>query len=356
MKEIDEYDEPLKGNSEMTGNVAARQDEPLPMENCAQLRPYLHRLVEDELDPMRASRVGEHLEVCPQCERVREELDDERLMVMEALVSAPDLSTRFASKIRQRIEIEAGRARVQARQRWTHGLGSAAAMILVSVVVSVGSGDRSDSPNLAALIPSEPLVRSETMISPGTLVSSETIRSATMNRRNVDLGPLRRLPLASVVTHPVTLPLGGPQPKLRGFVVRTPNGQRTRITLQGARVKQLIPFRLRVTRSRGRVSLNAGHLLALANRLSPKPLRVRPARRDPCRDDPNHDGITDLNDLAYACQLVMGTGQELAAHALETGNGAPRVAPGPTEGTLPEGGTPDGTFTDSECEEYCLRV
>ena len=360
-----ENNEPLRITSE-TEDVTPGQNTPLPAENCAQVRPYLHRLVEDELDATRGTWVRKHLDACRQCADVRKELDLERLMVIEALVSAPNLSTRFASKVRQQIEAEAGQARIQERQRWTFGLGSAAAMILVSVVVSIGAGNRSEAPSLARLVPSETMARSETHTTPVTLASSEVIQSG---RRDVNAGPLRRLPSVTTATQPVALPVGGArqlpavenstpatlahhkvsrsQPKVRKIVVHG--------LPPGARLKGVFPIRVRTHGSRGRV-LNVGHLLALANRLSHRPAQPQPARRDPCRDDPNHDGITDLNDLAYACQLVMGTGQGLAAEALEARNGAPRVGSGTAEGTPSEGATPDGTFTDSECEEYCLRV
>lgn len=329
-----DYDHTAGGENRMAGDVNQREEAVPRTENCAQFRPYLHRLIEDELTPMTSALVRSHLENCPQCERFRQELEDERLLVLESLVSMPELSAKFAGKVRQKIEGEIQWARAQTRQRWVLGLGSAAAMILVAVVLAIGSSNRSEAPLVAATVP--------TVISPPA-----------------DLSRPHALPVGASIVRPVSLPVGLRAParhqRQQSFIFHGPNGAKTKITPPaGARLTKV--FRFRVRTNPGHPNLNVGHVLALANRLGQRPILRRRAPQDPCRDDPNDDGITDLKDLAYACQVVMGTGQALTGSMESKGRNLRRGDPNAVNGTPTDGSLPDGTFTDSECEEYCLRV
>jgi hypothetical protein len=85
--------------------------------------------------------------------------------------------------------------------------------------------------------------------------------------------------------------------------------------------------------------MNLARVASLAARFAPRavPSEIVEAT-DPCREDLNRDGVTDPRDVAFACQVVIG-GQP-AAPPLEVSDEDPA----------------DTRFTESECDEYCLRA
>jgi hypothetical protein len=65
---------------------------------------------------------------------------------------------------------------------------------------------------------------------------------------------------------------------------------------------------------------------------------------DPCAPDPNKDGKTDINDVAYSCQVLMAG---LA--------GSPPAALAPASLHVPDAA--EGSPSEADClDEHCVRT
>ena len=75
--------------------------------DCQRIAPVLHRYVEGELDPIRGQMVESHLTECPACLSEKEQLDMERLWLVETAFEGPILSTRLVEKVMEPVRREA---------------------------------------------------------------------------------------------------------------------------------------------------------------------------------------------------------------------------------------------------------
>jgi hypothetical protein len=89
-----------------------------------------------------------------------------------------------------------------------------------------------------------------------------------------------------------------------------------------------------------KADLNIADVIGIAVKLTPTRAPSPPSPRtrdddDPCRPDPNKDGKTDINDIAYSCQILIGGLSHASRHSLDSS---------------------DSAASDPDCEEYCARA
>jgi hypothetical protein len=244
---------------------------------CSRVDDLLHLHVEGELESIRENIVREHLAACAACRHARDELVEERRWFIEAAVKSPPLPARFRKRIIQRI---AGRERSVARKQrrvvLTRAAGIAAALALAFLIFRAPPRDGN-----GARLAGEDGV---TCAPPGSIADAPAIAAAD---------PVPPLPHAY------------PQP-----------GTNRAPILPGGTTFVRLP--------------NFGDVLGLAVLVAPStPRAVSP---DPCRQDPNQDGKTDLTDVAYSFQIILG-------------------APPPRSIELGE-----AREAEPECEELCVRA
>jgi len=224
---------------------------------CSAVQTHLHAYVEGELDSIRTGLLKGHMEDCSTCREQAEELKLERVWLLEACVDSPALPDSFTQKVMLRVKEEkraqAGRVRRAVYLRFGGGaLAAAAAVVMVSVLaVLQNSSDHKPE---------------------GTKVAGVDVAT-------------------------VEVP-GHPAPKRR--FVSVPHGNLRDLQPPGR--TRVIPRA--GSRFGGRVPAprfaNFGHVVGMAA------ARLSHTRdRDPCEPDPNQDGKTDWNDVAYSCQVIL---------------------------------------------------
>ncbi len=257
------------------------------MMDCQRILEHLHAHLEGESDPIRAQLIQKHLEGCEDCRRAGEDLKLDRIGFVEAAVQGPALSDSFTQKVLKRIEktIRADALRRRRAQLWRlGGLAAAAALILAAGVA---------------------VFRASPEIQPGDLAGgvTEAKKAPGMEDGGAEGDAF------PVEGRPGRLEAHGDSPaRPREIADRIPVG-----TIPPASV-WTTPFRdvrveplIRPAVWHGAALANFGHVLGMAERLAAPSLRrpEAPTRDDPCKPDPNKDGKTDINDVAYSCQVLI---------------------------------------------------
>ena len=113
---------------------------------CATCAEWLHLHLEGEAEPLLSRTLKEHLAACPACARRYEALERERVEVLEALLSTPPLSPRFASQVMGRIRgLERSERNRRLRRRLYRllsgtAVAAAAAAAALLIVLRTGGG------------------------------------------------------------------------------------------------------------------------------------------------------------------------------------------------------------------------
>ena len=255
-------------------------DDPHDDFGCSSAQTHLHAYVEGELDSIRTCLLKGHMEECSACREQVEELKLERVWLLEACVDSPALPDSFTKKVMLRVKEE---KRAQAG-RVRHGVylrlgGLAAAAVLMVTVLAVLKNSHGNKPE-------------------GTEIAGDDVATATM-----------KVP-------------GDPAPKVRFVGVPQRNLRELQVPRRTRVISQPRPrFRRRVPAI---MFANFGHVVGMAA------ARLTHARDiDPCEPDPNQDGKTDWNDVAYSCQVIL--------------SGQPPSPLDVSEATLP----------DPDCENVC---
>ncbi len=348
--------------------------------DCQRIAPVLHRYVEGELDPIRGQMVESHLAECPACLSEKEQLDLERLWLVETALEGPILSTRLVDKVMEPVRREAA-ARSSSR-RWRRTIMASAAACLFALIVGWSSGwswtSETGAPILTAQVepsPAGPLEADSLEV--GTLAVRVSDRDGHLNPEEIQLlavsprisprmspgTPIRtsprgfgNLPLAQVQpvehggfwndqTNPTFVNFGLPNvsclPQAASHegpsceaIPREPIRDPRRV----ARPTRIIHVKLAVgTTFRFKFRDSFGIALRLTNNRerSREGHTVRPPAAlidlDPCIPDPNSDGKTDSGDVAYGLQVLYGA-QPPDVYDVEP------------------------TALDPECEGSCLRA
>jgi hypothetical protein len=296
----------LSGGAESTGGGSGR--------SCGIHRPHLHRFVEGELEPIRARLLEEHLTTCPECEAAREDLERERLFVVESLVSSPPLSERLTRKILRRAERELcqrGNALFARRlRRLAVALGAsilgAAALLVLGTRILLGPSRDPGAMDPGAMAPASRLVAA-------VPERAHVETAGTEAAHRLEAGPFEpgRLERTAFPAAPVAARLPSPR---------------------------LVPRRAAVTPRAAAESPTVSRLTfprALGAAMDIPPLAPSlESAEDPCRDH-NRDGEVDLSDVAHSFNILLGG-----------------------VGGLPPSDLADADATDDEvdCDEACVRV
>lgn len=320
--------------------------------DCEKTAPLLHRYVEGELDPIRSHMVERHLATCPACLFEKEQLDLERLWLVERALEGPVLSTRFVDKVMEPVRREAA---ARSGFRWWRGrAASVAAACLFALTLGYLSGswssgswwppsgsDMSDESSSiareAGLLEAGPapvrvssaeglrsgperlrLDRSRRRVSPTTFhfVYDEThpiergFRVGQANATFPDFGPRHVFCLPDRPEHdeqsscelsPSVIAASEEPARMvfpsgrDGVIVR--RARIFRVTLTSPPVGHSFQFRFRDT---------LGIALRLRNSESDRTAHPSASSVDPCLPDPNADGKTDSGDIAYGLQVLYG--------------------------------------------------
>ncbi|MBI4606966.1 MAG: zf-HC2 domain-containing protein [Planctomycetes bacterium] len=275
--------------------------------DCAAARAVLHAFLERELDPIRVRLLQEHLEACAACRDDEEDLKLERILVLEASVSAPRLSDSFTGKVLAKVEKAVRLAERSRRRRRLLRLGGMAAALLIAagaVLWSVARREHAGRPPLAAapagastVVEGNPPAAHPPAAAPGAPESAlEAVPSAPRVRPPPPVAPRRGDPLPA--------------------------------------------YEIRARRTPAPVTFASfGEVLGMFERLDAEgidprawqPERARPD--DPCRPDPNRDGKMDPSDVAYSCQVLLSSPPPCSLEAAEA-----------------------GSEPKTDCDEHCLRA
>jgi len=262
---------------------------------CREVREYLHFHVEGELDPIRSNLVEAHLRKCGSCRKIREEMEQERLWVLEVALDSPDLSERFRERVIARIEEEQHRTRVEKYRGFFFRASGVAVALLVFALASWRSAD---TPSPAARLAAR-------ATGPQPEVGSIDPTSVTDTHGGERYGPDE--PEGSLALE---------TPRLDGKWQLPQLPPDTNASQESVRLAAHLDEVISVTTGFG------SHMHELRST----------SREDPCKPDPNKDGKVDLNDIAYSCQVLLG-------------------------GSLPQTmATSEGTATDPDCEDICLKA
>lgn len=252
------------------------------LEGCGRFAEALHPHVEGELDPIRTKLLEEHLAGCAACTRAEADLKMERLAFLEAAVETPELPDSFSEKVMERIRDVSRARRTRRRLRF------AAAAGLVIFLGAAGSLELFRSGPIEPGSP-PPLLTSAPVAPPP---STDHPRPPALRDEDARGGalPLVASPAAkgsekatleeAAALHEVPRP---------GLIAFTSQGA----PLPGVRPESTPPVPVRTL----------GHVVGMVVRMGQP--HDAPGRDDPCKPDPNKDGKTDLNDVAYSCQVLI---------------------------------------------------
>ncbi len=335
--------------------------------NCTSVVPLLHRYVEGEIDPIRSRRIAEHLASCRSCADRKEQLDVERLWLVESLLDSPALSERFAGKVRSAIESESAPAartefeRVGARigRGGSAWIAAAAAAVIAAAGVwtfssrpewwnespivasapddataraAVSSALETEPPRSAKGLVEERIPTDLAMVDEGTVLASRsstartepavTLASLSTTRPDElpsDMFLCRRPGSDGPSTQPVSCRLGPPLAVSLPLDAATDTDceaihtysstPRVRaILLHGTRRAHVYVVRIKPSAAVEQ-QLRVGYFLAsrlLRSEADPGESTVRPTEDAPCPTDPNSDGKLDVEDVAYMLQVAHG--------------------------------------------------
>lgn len=231
--------------------------------NCADARGLLHRHVEGELGPIHTNLLDRHLSLCPACREERDELEKERLWILECALNAPELSESFTKKVVSRIRDTHRRERTETRIGLLFRISGVAAAALALTVASLQYTGDVPSPGRGTDVAATPA--NVGAGAEGASLPYEVFED--LNRRwhveqpesSPETGRSSRLPvsLASHTAHPLV-----------------------------------------------------NEAVVMAVTLGDVQIAWRPAvGENPCRPDPNKDGKVDWTDVAYSCQVQILTAE-----------------------------------------------
>lgn len=279
--------------------AAGRED------GCTGCAPHLHRLSEGELDPIREKRVREHLAACERCRGEIEEIEAERLWLIESALSSPALSESFSRKVIERIRAEEAAASRLRRRAFGLRLSGVAALVLAAVA-------------LGRMSPSLSPSGEEASGSPGEVVRTE--RNGGIDGMGLEEKGLTGMDLAA-----------GHAAELTGSSAEIADDPD--LCLDPSTDSHFRPVPAIQRGRRGATFISFGDVAGMAASIGPSGRLPPEIRDDPCKPDPNKDGQTDLNDVAYSCQILMG------------GPSSPR----PLEER-------EKSVGEVDCEDLCLRA
>lgn len=337
---------------------------------CQGVAAHLHRYVEGELDPVRAQLVRTHTKACPRCADEVAMLELEKLWVIESALETPELSARATERAMAPIRKMAKR---DAQRRRTRVISIAAGLIVaVTVGIQTTALLRPTPAAPQVMLNDSPMAPSETVTTvskpatPVPAVTPRVERQRVAPSRIVDAGPSTQSNAVLASYNPVSKH-SAPR-RLRPFASYPPGiaylPARSNHEVEcyhGAPETPQIVIRRRLAKNAARSSHARGTAPRASKRtiligISMGPRRARsrhvtlpatmklvkrfivPANLDnaiayePCVADPNADGKTDLDDVAYGFQVLYGA---QAPSAVE-----------PDVGTIPE----------SDCDTMCLKA
>jgi hypothetical protein len=231
--------------------------------DCADARRLLHRYIEDELGPIHTQLLDRHISQCPACREERDELERERLWLLESALGAPELSESFAEKVVSRIRATRRRDRTERRIGLLFRISGVAAAVLALTVASL---------------------------------------QYTEDKPRVDRGTDVAATLPNVEGSPETAPLP--------YEVFEDLNRRWRVEEPGSGPDPRRPSRLPVALASQAAHPLVNEAVVLAVALGDARTVWRPeVGKDPCRPDPNKDGKVDWTDVTYSCQVQILTAE-----------------------------------------------
>lgn len=266
-------------------------------EACLEVQ-FLHQYVEGELDPIRTGLMRQHLTSCAACQKTRDEIEGERLWLIETAVDAPALVGRFEERVQERIMerirdelLHSKRQDSLQRQRALFARAASFAAAAALIALTAIQFEKTQVPLPVPRVSADVLTDSA---APPAAFPTESPALCSLD--------------CSEALYPVSLSSSTGVPLIHRRAAR------------GAAVRE---------------ATNFGEVVGIAIQLTPSSLPAPP--RDPCKPDPNKDGKMDLNDVAYSCQLLIGGPQP---HSLE----------------LKDVPFADFPLVDSDCDDVCLRA
>lgn len=349
------HEEEEQGSGQGTGpaEVEIRSD-------CERVALILHRYVEGELDPIRSQLVERHIAACAACLAEKEELDLERLWLVETAFAGPALSARLVEKIMEPVRRE---ATARSRSRLRRRVAVAAAACLLAAIAGYSSGswfpdagtptsiagvDRSPAGSLGEAVR---VADVEGLLSPGERRRLDGSRGRGVRPALDDEErPFERGGFRAGRTNPVFVdfvPPGVSSLPLRQDLMTHHEESLCEGTLHGdvelsaEDAGRTRTFRVKVISRHARTTFQFRFrdTFGIALRLWSSAERSgegggahpRVVDLDPCLPDPNADGRTDSGDIAYGLQVLYGA-------------------------QTPDDYDDDRAAPEPECEGSCLRA
>ncbi len=224
---------------------------------CRDVQELLHAHVDGELEGFRAVLVDRHLLGCAPCRKVRNDLERERIWIIEAALDAPRVPASFASRVVDRVRESRRATKIRWwRDAFFRASGAAAAIAIVSVAalrIPSGTDPGAGGPEGSGIVLDE--------------------------RTDDSSWP----PVSRAVVAPIPVEVV--------FVAHAPSDS-AHDGHPAARAAE--------------VRLVSDLVFAAYDLGQPGKKAVRSFDRGVlCRPDPNSDGRSDLNDVAYSLQLMM---------------------------------------------------